>query len=186
LCSVDTVEQIIEGLLSDNEALTKAIHGCDAIISALGPPTTPSILTFQRGTLFNPLRVMIKSARATGIKKLLILGTPSAAVPSDNPPPTLKLFIATIKLFLNAVYSEIVALGRILDKEAKDLDWTMYRLGMLSNKEGVTMASATVGADAWVNATYRPSAAVWILDQIDDSQGEWVRQKPSLYSVARE
>ena len=116
---------------------------------------------------------------------MLILGTPSAAVPDDQPPLSLKLFITFLKTIVNNVYSEIVDMGKLLDDEAKDLNWTMYRLGMLSNGKGVTRAAPAVGSGDWVNATHRPGTAVWILDQLESEQSEWTRQKPSLFSLAK-
>lgn len=163
--------------------MTSAIAGCDAIVSALGPPTNLSIFTMKRGTFYQPLQAMIKAARASGIKRMLVLGTPSAAVDGDMPPLSIRFFIGFLKLFLNAVYSEIGALGRVLDGEAQDLDWTMYRLGMLSNGKGDTSASANVGTDGWVNATHRPSLAKWIVDQVEVENGPWSHKKPAVYSV---
>jgi hypothetical protein len=128
---------------------------------------------------------MIKAARASNIKQLYILGTPTAFVPGDERSAFLKAFIGFLKIFLNQVYSEIIALGQLLDDEAKDLDWTMYRLGMLSNGEGVTKAVAKLGEEGWVNATCRPGIATWIFDQVEQENSEWTHKKPVLYSVKR-
>jgi len=142
-----------------------------------------SIFTFKQGTFVKPLGTIIKAARASNIKQLYILGTPTAFVPGDERNAFLKVFIGFLKIFLNQVYSEIIGLGQLLDDEAKDLDWTMYRLGMLSNGKGVTKAAKTLGTDDWVNSTYRPGVATWILDQIEKDNADWARQKPVLYSV---
>ena len=132
---------------------------------------------------------MISAARASGIKKLIILGTPSAAVPGDTPPLSLKIFISFLKTVLNPVYAEIVGLGRMLDEQGGDLDWIMYRLGMLSDgaeKGGgsVTRAVEVVGGKGWRNATERRGTAGWVLEQVEDEHSVWVRKKPALYSVA--
>jgi hypothetical protein len=81
-------------------------------------------------------------------------------------------------------FSEVRATGKLLDDEAGDLDWTMYRVGELSNSDGVTKAARYIGEGEWVLPTYRPGIAAWLLDQVERDEPEWVHQKPALYSLS--
>jgi hypothetical protein len=123
--------------------------------------------------------------RAIGAKRIFIMGTPSIVTPEDKQPLTTRVFIGLLKLALNSVYTEVVATGKLLDDEAQDLDWTMYRVGNLSNRTGVTKAANYVGEGDWVLATFRPDVATWLVDQIERETPEWVHKKPALYSVKK-
>ena len=109
------------------------------------------------------------------------MGTPSIHDPQDKSATTASLAVLGIKTFANAAYKEIVSIGTLFDEEAGDLDWTMFRLGMLSNSEGTTAASY-VGEKDWNLATYRPDVANWLVDQVGKDFPEHVRQRPALSS----
>ncbi len=162
--------------------LASAIEGSDVIISALGPPYSYSGLQVAPGSYTNTYRAIFKVMRANSIKRIFVMGTPSIHIPEDKYTVTLNLMIWMLRLFANKAWSEVVATGRLLDEEASDLDWTMYRIGNLSNREGITKAASYIGEGDWCLDTYRPGIAAWLLDQAEKSTLESVRQKPTLYS----
>jgi len=156
-------------------------------------------LSLAPGTFTNPYRLVFQAMRDTGIKRIFVMGTPSVRDPDENFPLSIALLIAAVR-FLGTVFAlitklfgkpggspfaEVRAVGRLLDQEAGDLDWTMYRIGNLSNDKGVTKAVRHVGEGDWVLPTYRPGIAAWLVDQIERNEPDWVQQKPALYSLKR-
>lgn len=164
--------------------LASAIKGSDVIISALGPPYSYSGLQVAPGSYINTYRAIFKVMRASSIKRIFVMGTPSIHVSEDKYTITLNLMIWMLRLFANKAWSEVVSTGRLLDEEASDLDWTMYRIGNLSNKDGTTKAASYIGEGDWCLDTYRPGIASWLLDQVERLTPEFIRQKPTLYSHA--
>jgi hypothetical protein len=175
--------QIIEGQINDEELLSSSIQGCDAVFSALGPTPSMSNPYTTPGTYTNAYRIIFKAMRKTGAKRIFAMGTPSVATPEDQRPLTTSLFVTTLRVFLNSVYTEVVAIGKLFDDEAEDLDWTMYRVGVLSNETGVTTAANYVGEGDWCLTTFRPDVAVWLVDQIENEPAQYIHKKPALSSV---
>ena len=171
--------------MTDYEALASAVKGSDAVVSALGPPYSYSGLQVAPGSYTTTYSAIFKVMREVGISRIFVMGTPSIHTPEDKYTLTLNLMIGALRLFANKAWSEVVAVGRQLDEEASDLEWTMYRIGILSNKDGVTRAATYIGQDGWVLDTYRPGIAKWLVDELEKAQPEWVRQKPTLYSVPK-
>lgn len=81
---------------------------------------------------------------------------------------------------MNSAYSEMVELGKLVDEQI-DLEWTMYRVGNLSNAEG-EVKTGFVGGEGWSLVSYRPGIAEWILEQIRMTVSGFVREKPALSS----
>lgn len=175
--------QIIKGQLKNEELLSSAVQGCDVVFSALGPSFKVSNLIIKDGTYVKPYRTIFKAMRGARIKRIFIMGTPSIAIAEDRPPRKMRWFVTSLKLFLRTIYDEVVATGELLDREAKDLDWTMYRVGFLQNKTGVTKAANFIGEGDWTMYTFRPDLATWILDEMEKERAEWARKKPALYSI---
>jgi hypothetical protein len=183
--------------LTDHEALISAVKGSDAVMSALGPPLALSGISVAPGTYTNTYRLIFQAMRDTGMKRIFVMGAPSVSQPQDRIPLSISLVMA-IGGFLIGSYGTLTSLfgypggspftecratGRLLDEEAEDLDWTMYRVGALSDEEGVTKAVTNIGEGDWVLPTFRPGIASWIVDQIEREEPEWVHLKPALYSV---
>jgi putative NADH-flavin reductase len=183
LIRLNTFHQILGGQITDEKLITSAIEGCDVVFSALGPNVSFSNIHVAPGTYTNLYRIIFKAMRKTGAKRLFVMGTPSIVTPKDKQPFTTKLLITALKVALNSVYTEVVATGKLLDDEAQDLDWTMYRVGNLSNDTGVTKAANNVGEGDWSLTTFRPDVATWLLDQIEKETPEYVHEKPALHSV---
>lgn len=81
-------------------------------------------------------------------------GTPSIQDPNDKKAASATAIVFAIKTFVNSIYKEIVAVGKLFDEEAEDLDWTIYRIGGLTNDRGVLTATY-IGHDDWNLATFR-------------------------------
>src|SRR5271156_6962183 len=79
---------IIQGSLCDREALTRAIHGSDAVLSTLGP--TLSVSTALRGLhdystpLTEGYKLILDIMQSEGVKRLIALGTVSIPAEEDG------------------------------------------------------------------------------------------------------
>jgi hypothetical protein len=176
-----SLRQIIKGELNNEELLTSAIEGQDAVVSFLGPTKSLSARSIAPGTITNPYRVIFQAMRHFGVKRIFLMGTPSIHDPWDKSATIASLSVIAIKIFANAAYREIVSIGKLLDEEARDLDCTMFRLGFLSNSEG-TISASYIGDKEWNIATFRPDAANWLVDQIGLEIPEHVQQRLALSS----
>lgn len=172
--------QVIQGELTDSELIATSINSCDVVFSALGPTGR----NIEPGSLCNAYRNVFAAMRSSSIKRIFLMGTPSIVTPEDKQPLSVRLSVGGLRLVMNAVWQEVVAIGKLLDEEAQDLHWTMYRVGWLKNEDGVTRAAKFVGEGDWNLSTFRPGIVKWNLDQIEKGVSEWVREKPALYSIS--
>jgi hypothetical protein len=174
-------KQVVKGEIDNEDLLSSTVEGQDVIISALGPVLSLSSWTVPPGTLTNAYRIVFKAMRKQGVKRIFLMGTPTIHDPKDKGTFTATAAVFALRVMANSAYSEIIALGKLLDEEAGDLDWTMYRVGNLSNAEGVVTASF-VGDEGWSLTCFRQDVAGWIVEQLEKEVPEYVRARPALSS----
>jgi len=119
----------VTGTLYDAELVRQAVHGADAVISALGP-------SLKRGTKGAPVtdgtKNVVAAMNAEHVSRFIGLATPS--IPDDRDRPTLKAKILPIVaglLFPNAL-DEIVGMTTAVTRTG--LDWTIARPPKLTPK----------------------------------------------------
>jgi putative NADH-flavin reductase len=177
-------QQVIKGEIDDETLLTSTIKGQEVIISALGPVLSLSSWTVPPGTLTNAYRLIFAGMRQYNVNRIFLMGTPTIVDPQDKGTFISSAAVFALRVMANSAYSEIVSLGKLLDEEAGDLDWTMYRVGNLSNANGNVMASF-VGDEGWSLTCFRQDVAGWILGQVGKEVSEFVRARPALSSRKR-
>ncbi|OJJ32867.1 hypothetical protein ASPWEDRAFT_137373 [Aspergillus wentii DTO 134E9] len=172
--------RIIRGDLTEAEALSKAVEGQDAIVSLLGPSTG----NVAGNPFTDAYQLIFSLMKRWEVKRILAMGTSSIPDEHDGFSIIAFLGVALIRIIANSVYKEIVGVGKIFETEAtKDgLDWTIFRLGFLSNGAPQTPKVGYVGKDGWVIKTQRADIATWLVDEVEKNNSEWIRKKPSVWS----
>ncbi|KAG5810212.1 hypothetical protein H9Q74_014070 [Fusarium xylarioides] len=129
--------EIVKGDLSDKEALSRAMSKVNIVLSLLGPQisdrtTSPNVIPdFFKNSVFPAMR-------RHGVKRIFAMGTLSLSQPEDSwtlIKPAIVLLVRTIAA--NA-YRTIIQTGQVFEDDAKDIDWTIYRVAQIpgdSDKE---------------------------------------------------
>lgn len=133
---------VIQGELDEKEKISKALVGVDAILTALGPPSSgnhPADLPITRAH-----EMLLSLMRQHGIKRLITLGTASIAAPEDKFSFMFSLIVAYVKNFYSTAYRDLVACGEVL-KAADDIDWTIVRVAYLTDKPNKEVVAGFIG-----------------------------------------
>ena len=157
---------VVVGELSDAEAVDRAVHGADAVVSALGPSLDRKAtgLPLVEGT-----RNIITAMQRHSVRRYVGNGTPSVLDPREKPtwqtrPPT---FMA--KTFLRRAYDELVGMSEIV--MTSGLDWTIVRF--LAPKDGPArgqLRQGFYGHDKLGFNVTRADIAAFTAAQVDDDQ----------------
>ncbi|KAF2500853.1 NAD(P)-binding protein [Lophium mytilinum] len=172
---------IIEGYLWDEDLLSTAIKGTDAVVSILGP----SSLRITPGTFVTPYKLIMKFMREHGVKRIFVMGTLSITDPKDKPSFLVRAMVFFIWLFGRPTWTEIINIGKTFDEDAKDLDWTIYRLGLVTNGPDGEVATTYAGESDFVSFVYRNELAGWLLEQAEKTVPEFVHEKPAVCSAGK-
>ncbi|KAJ7033197.1 NAD-P-binding protein [Mycena alexandri] len=180
---------VIQGELDDMDALSKAMHGVNAVITALGP-------TGRKGPFYpggTPvaaayIRIMV-AMKGQGVRRLIALTTPSVRAPEDQfSLPLVFLRKAFAAVSPNAV-KDIVAIGRVVRAQRAELDWTLIRLAVQTSDDEEDPANCQVIAgymgDGRTNSvSSRVGAAVFIIEELE--KREWIWKCPILSTPTRD
>ncbi|KAJ5984288.1 hypothetical protein N7481_006387, partial [Penicillium waksmanii] len=156
---------IIEGTLEDEDALDEVSRcGADTSVSFAGPPAGNKGMPLTNG-----YRALIPKLVSQGIKRVLILCTPSYKE------WTIKAISST-----RGQYWEMISVGGyITSLLAEDgIKWTLFRVGGLTNGEMRLVEATFLGSGRdgmWIS---RASVAEWVMDEA--IQEKWVREMPYI------
>ncbi|MFV0524123.1 MAG: NAD(P)-dependent oxidoreductase [Acidimicrobiales bacterium] len=156
---------VIVGGLDDLEAITRAVTGADAVISALGP----SLRRSATGTpVADGTRRIVDAMDAAGVRRFTGLATPSVADPHDQPTIKGALLPRFARLTMPNAMTELVAMTDAVT--GSDLDWTIARITNPTNRpaKGRTRAGY-LGRDKVGWAMTRADIAAFLISQIADN-----------------
>ncbi len=164
--------ELVEGDARDETALTRAIAGCDAVISSLGTPMSP----FREVTLLSTAtKALVGVMKRQGVERLVCITGMGAGDSRGHG-----------GFFYDHVFQPLL-LGRVYeDKDrqeavikASGLDWTIVRPTLLNNKpprgeiRAVTDLSGIHGG-----AISRADVANFVVQQLTDPT--WSRKTPLI------
>jgi len=181
---------IIQGSLDDTEALTAAIaRKPDAIISLLGPATSDMVTymkPWDRSTIFaDTYRVIIEAMRANGVRRILAMGTLSIPEPKDRFSFLTAALVWVVYLMVHNAWHNIIYIGKTFDNAPPEIDWTVYRLGMISDGDYQAVADGYIGDGKTTSGVRRSELADWLVSQALSDEPHWVREKPVVSSAAK-
>jgi nucleoside-diphosphate-sugar epimerase len=164
---------LVKGELNDESAIDGAIQGRDAVISLLGPTPKSSGRPLTLG-----MSAIVAAMKRNGVRRLIAISTPSSPDPADGSAFSFGLAVRMVRTLVAEGYADIVGEAEVV--RASDLDWTVVRLPMLTNKEGSSPpAAGYIGSPGirlfWLS---RNVLADFLLSQLDDST--WLRKAPVI------
>jgi putative NADH-flavin reductase len=163
---------VVQGELTDEELIEKAVKGVDAVISLLGPRGGSKSKPLTHG-----IQNIIAAMKKQGVRRLVITSTLSAKDPNDLPDFKTKSLVNLVKVTMHDAYEDIVSTAETVRNS--DLDWTIVRLTMLNNKpkSGKVRAGYVGRGDVgtWIS---RADVADFMLKQVQDTK--YLRQAPAI------
>lgn len=155
--------RVVVGELGDAKAISDAVDSCDAVISVLGPGFRTRRLVIARG-----VENVVQGMKEHGVRRLIVLATPSLPDPRDLFDPVFWLAVSLIRVLLPEARENIVVMGRVVADSG--LDWTLVRIPLLSN---APMSSAPhVGWVGEPGVTFsrlpRETLAEFLVTQVSD------------------
>lgn len=158
--------------IGDQNSLTAAITGSDAVVSALG---TGSLKQARAKTdLYSTaVRALRTAMRATGVKRLIVLS--SGGVDEEDAAPW--FYNALIRRYLMNTYVDMARMETILE-ESEDLDWTSVRLTYLVEGESkeFLVEDRQLGRGNF-KITFR-DAGEFVAKEAEE--GKWIKKMPVL------
>jgi uncharacterized protein YbjT (DUF2867 family) len=163
---------VIQGELSDQVLIEKAIHGADAVLSTLGPRGGSKNKPITQG-----MQNVIAAMKKEGVRRLIMTSTLSAKDPNDKPTLKTKAMVNLVKTTMHGAYADIVSAAEAVRNSG--LDWTIVRLTLLNNdpKSGKVktgyVGDGNVGT--WIS---RADIADFMLMQVENK--EYLLQAPAI------
>jgi putative NADH-flavin reductase len=157
---------VITGELTDREAVQRAVHGADAVISALGPSLDRKA---TRMPLVAGMRTIVHAMRAEGVERYIGIATPSVRDPRDTR-SVLGLIVPLMgRAFLPRAYRELLAMSQLIIDSL--LDWTIARFTRPTNGARTgTVRTGYLGRDRIRASITRADIAAFLLDQTTDTR----------------
>lgn len=162
------------------------------IVSLLGPVairmTDPAqYANFYKESIF-PLM------REHSVKRIYAMGTISIRRPEDRFSFVrwlIRLLIMTIAM---TVYKNVLAIEKVFETEATDLEWLVYRIAgipgetdeaswRVDREEGKTFVG-WVGEKGWQASQKRAALTRWLVDAVEGGAEEWIGKMPAVSKLA--
>ncbi|KAF4454375.1 hypothetical protein F53441_3092 [Fusarium austroafricanum] len=185
--------EVVKGELSDTKALSTAVAKSDVIVSLLGPQISDRsaasniIPDFYKNSLFPAMR-------QHGVKRIFAMGTPSIGRPEDSWTFTRPAIVLLVRIVASNAYRAIVSIGETFDNEAKDLDWTVFRIAMIpgesdneswaNDREDGKAFVGYIGQKGHTWSQKRGALARWLVDAVEGGLKDWVQKMPRVSKFA--
>ncbi|MFE7795824.1 NAD(P)-dependent oxidoreductase [Streptomyces sp. NPDC057460] len=157
---------LITGQLSDRPAVTKAVTGAEAVISALGPSLKRSATGTQ---LADGTRTLVAVMNKQKVTRFIGLATPSLADPRDKPHWKHKVLPVMAKLMFPNALRELEGMTQAVT--SSDLDYTIARITNPTDKPATSRSkSGFLGHDKVGSAMTRADIAAFLISQLTDTR----------------
>lgn len=169
---------LVRGQLTDADALSKALDGVHAVLSALGPPTSQPFTYPSNTPLAHAYSILIETMKKRDVKRLIALGTASIVDDHDKFDLKFRTLITGVWLLAHNAYKDIVAIGEVIKKEGADLVWTIVRVPILTNSEAAQTVAGYVGDGKTGTTLSRAGFASFVLGELENN--EWLDKAPLI------
>jgi hypothetical protein len=173
---------VIIGLLTEIAKLFPLLPSFSHIVSVLGPQG----LSYKGKAISEFYTVLLQKILTFPTSHrpyVLALSTPSQEAPQDTFSLPMYLMLMIFKRVGAGPYSEIRAITQSFEKYGNGIQWTLYRVGNLTDTVGKGFASAGwIGDERWKLSTSRSDIARWLIREVEceESQRKWVGLMPAL------
>lgn len=166
----------------DEPALSKAMEGVRAVLSALGPTTNLTQAPFYPGNtpLATAYSRIIRIMHAHDVKRLIALGTASIKDPHDKFSAAFWALVNGVKTVAYNAYKDVVAIGETIRGHEDDLMWTIARVPLLTNSESKEQIAGYVGDGKVTTSLSRAAFAAFVVTELE--KNEWMKKAPLVSS----
>lgn len=171
---------VVEGQLTDKAALSHALEGVDAVLSALGPPVKQGITYPSNTPIAHGYAVLMDAMKERGVTRLIALGTPSMKDEHDKFSAKFAALVAGVALFAHGAYKDVVAIGETIRAEKEALRWTIARVPILNSHEEKETVAGYIGDGKVHTSLSRAGFAAFCVQQL--ASDEWVNKAPLVSS----
>ena len=174
---------VVKGTLTDRTALTQAIRGANAVLSALGP--TLSVSTAIRGIrdhttpLADGYKLILEVMKEEGVDRLIALGTVSNHAEQDRWSLVTWSMVTAVWIFLHSAWKDIVEVAKAI-QSSDGIIWTIGRVAKLTSGKGGNVNAGYIGERGTGVFLARKDLGKWYLDELE--QGKWTYQMPVVYT----
>lgn len=155
---------VVAGELDDEEAITAAVRGADAVIEGVGSQS--------EGT-----RRIIAAMGAAGVRRLVVVSTCSVPDPADRPDLKVRALVRFVRTVAPRPWAEVRAAAEAV--RASDLDWTLVRVAKLTDAPATgTVKAGHYGHGVVGLSLTRADMAAFLLGQVTDTT--YLRQAPAI------
>lgn len=169
---------ILEGQLTNEELLDKAMAGVDAVLSALGPSVSKGPFHPSDTPLAHAYSRVIRAMKKHGVTRLIALGTASIKDEHDKFSARFSALVSGVAVFAYNAYKDVVAIGEVIRREGGGLDWTIVRVPVLTDDANRDVVAGYVGYGTVRTRLSRAGFAVFVLRQLDST--EWIQKAPLI------
>jgi putative NADH-flavin reductase len=172
---------VIHGQLDDVDALSKAIKGVDIVLSTLGPSVKQGPFHRSDTPLAHAYARIIDLMHDHHVQRLICLGTASITDPIDKSSLVFSGLVNGVAMLARPAYKDVVAIGETVRTVGSDLDWTIVRVPILTEKETKEIYAGYIGDSQLGTFLSRAGFAAFVVDEIE--KRAWVHKAPMICSV---
>jgi putative NADH-flavin reductase len=163
--------RVIQGTLEEQDKISAAIAGSEAVLSALGPTSNE-----PGSPLTNGLRHIVNAMEMHGANRLIVATGAGVADPNDKPQLVGRFFGLALRLFAKHVLADSQGMVAVIRNSS--LNWTLARTPRLNNKPGTGQIKAGYAGQGPGTQLSRVDFARFMLAQVQDNT--WSRKAPMV------
>jgi nucleoside-diphosphate-sugar epimerase len=176
---------INKGELTDEDSLRYSMRNVDAILSNLGPGTTPSHFPGAHPSgkpLAKAYSTILRLMKEPDVacKRIILLGTVSIPDPADKRDFTIWTLVQGVKVTAYDAYADEVAIGELFRTEGTGVEWTIVRVPLLTNIESEETIAGYVGDGKTGAFLSRAGFAAFCVEELE--RKEWLMKVPVISS----
>jgi putative NADH-flavin reductase len=165
---------VTAGELTDRDAVQRAVHGADAVISALGPSLDRKATEMP---LIEGTRNIVEAIQAAEVQRYIGMATPSLRDPRDEGGLLSRVVPFMGRTFLKRAYRELLEMSQLVIDSP--LNWTIARFTRPTDGARTgTVRAGFLGRDKIGASITRADIAAFLLDQLEDTR--FVRAAPAI------
>lgn len=171
--------RIIVGALTDKQKISNAVHGQDAVISALGPALSMSREINDELPIAHAHQSIITVMENSNCKRFITLGTPTIRAKEDK-----KQLLTVAPGYMARVlfptgYTEMKVIENLI-KQA-NIDWTVIRIINPNAKNNGNGYTVTFGKNKGKISSSRENIGKCMLEAT--TQSTWIHRMPIIYNI---
>ncbi|KAH7305794.1 hypothetical protein B0I35DRAFT_361796 [Stachybotrys elegans] len=177
---------LVQGEITNEEALAKAMGPCLAVFSLLSPSfRTRKLDPSHYSDIYRDH--IFPTMRKYGIRRIIAIGNICIARPNDQDTLMPRVLRGSLKLLARSMYQNTQNLARTFEEEGDELKWTLARVSLVPTEleeeewkisRDEELYEGNLGDKGWGFITPTAAMTKWMVDNIWGSQ--WISEMPAL------